>query len=72
MLNAFEDCTAKLWSASSVECLRTLEGHTGGVTSAVFSASFSLLLLMRAIVLFRATGVSVFKTKMHIIILQFR
>ena len=32
------DGTAKLWSASSGECLRTLEGHTGEVTSAVFSA----------------------------------
>jgi len=34
---ASEDGTAKLWSASSGGSLRTLQGHTGSVYSAVFS-----------------------------------
>eukprot|EP00931_Biecheleriopsis_adriatica_P005791 TRINITY_DN10727_c0_g1_i5.p1 TRINITY_DN10727_c0_g1~~TRINITY_DN10727_c0_g1_i5.p1 ORF type:complete len:205 (-),score=39.77 TRINITY_DN10727_c0_g1_i5:183-797(-) len=34
---ASRDYTAKLWSASSGECLHTLQGHTDDVMSAVFS-----------------------------------
>ena len=37
LLTASEDKTAKVWSAASGECLRTLMGHTGCVNSAVFS-----------------------------------
>ena len=37
LLTASMDCTAKLWSAESGECLRTLEGHQSGVMSAAFS-----------------------------------
>ena len=32
------DKTVRLWSASTGESLRTLEGHTSGVTSVAFSA----------------------------------
>ena len=37
VLTASMDKTAKVWSAASGECLRTLMGHTGRVKSAVFS-----------------------------------
>ena len=37
MLTASVDKTAKVWSAASGECLRTLMGHTCQVKSAVFS-----------------------------------
>ena len=37
LLTASQDGTAKVWSGASGECLRTLEGHTGWVRSAVFS-----------------------------------
>ena len=38
LLTASDDNTAKVWPAASGECLLTLEGHTGSVLSAVFSA----------------------------------
>ena len=38
VLTASLDQTAKVWSAASGECLRTLSGHTDRVYSAVFSA----------------------------------
>ena len=38
LLTASDDKTAKVWSAVSGECLRTLSGHTFFVNSAVFSA----------------------------------
>ena len=37
LLTASEDKTAKVWSAASGECLRTLMGHEHWVYSAVFS-----------------------------------
>ena len=37
LLTASHDGTAKVWSAASGECLRTLMGHTSHVKSAVFS-----------------------------------
>merc|ERR1712232_382035 len=37
VVTASVDCSAKIWSASSGECLLTLEGHGHGVNSAVFS-----------------------------------
>ena len=37
LLTASQDGTAKVWSAASGECLRTLKGYTGFVNSAVFS-----------------------------------
>ena len=38
LLTASHDKTGKVWSAASGECLVTMEGHTGSVYSAVFSA----------------------------------
>ena len=38
LLTASQDNTAKVWSAASGECLRTLQGHSQAVISAVFSA----------------------------------
>ena len=43
LLTASMDFTAKLWSAESGECLRTLEGHQSSVMSAAFSPLFSVL-----------------------------
>ena len=37
LLTASRDKTAKVWSAASGECLRTLEDHTACVNPAVFS-----------------------------------
>merc|ERR1712217_142075 len=36
--------TAKLWDSSTGECKQTLSGHTGYVSSAVFSADGSTVL----------------------------
>ena len=38
VLTASVDKTAKIWNASTGECTQTLSGHSGWVTSAVFSA----------------------------------
>ena len=44
VLTASGDGTSKAWSASSGECLRTLEGHAISVDSAVFSPDGQQLL----------------------------
>uniref|UniRef100_A0A7S2NIR5 Uncharacterized protein n=1 Tax=Alexandrium andersonii TaxID=327968 RepID=A0A7S2NIR5_9DINO len=44
VLTASDDGTAKLWSVSSGQCVRTFEGHAGAVHSAVFSADDSWVL----------------------------
>ena len=37
VLTASDDLTAKVWNASSGECMQTFQGHEGQVCSAVFS-----------------------------------
>ena len=37
MLTASYDKTAKIWNASTGDCIQTLSGHTDCVASAVFS-----------------------------------
>ena len=39
VVTASDDGTAKLWSGTSGECLRSLEGHGDEVMSAAFSPS---------------------------------
>ena len=39
MLTASDDGTAKVWNASTGECMQTLSGHPGTVKSAVFCDS---------------------------------
>ena len=45
VLTASDECTARIWDASTGECKLTLEGHSVAVNSATFSQDGSSVFL---------------------------